>query len=90
MVGGRGGERPAGRGGSEGGDSTSITLRATEAVERRRKNEANELRLGVPSPGARGATGFCLRGLNRTSLLKDLGSDILDFSVTVGRAKVDL
>lgn len=51
MAGGRGGESTAGRGGSEGGDSTSITLWAAEAVERRRKNETNEFRLGVPSPG---------------------------------------
>ena len=87
MTGRRGVERPVGRGGIARGDSTSITLRAAEAVERRLKNEANEFRLEVPSLGV---TGFWPRGLKRTSLLKDLGSDLLDFSVAVGRANVDL
>ena len=41
MSGGLGNGKPEGRGGIAGGDSTSITLREGEAVERLRKNDAN-------------------------------------------------
>jgi hypothetical protein len=89
MAGGRGSQKLEGRGGSDGGDSGSSTGEL-EAVERRRKKKANEFRLGVPFPVASGEMGFWPSGLNRASLLKDLGSDRLVFSVTVGRAKVAL
>ena len=56
--GGRGGWNIAGSGGSGGGDSSSARLGDVEAVERRRKNEANELRLEDSPPGTLGVTGF--------------------------------
>lgn len=89
-AGGRAGVYPEGRGGTAGGDSTSMIILVAEAVECRRKNEAKEFRLELPSAGVSSVTGFCPRGLNRANLLKDLGSDRLDFAVTVDCANVDL
>ena len=59
-----------------------------EAVERRRKKEeANDLRLGVVVSVVAGVTGFMPKGLNRRNFI-DLWSDFRAFSVAFGRAKV--